>query len=73
MSVSSRLRENAPEPRMRGIALRHALNEMDWIEGAGHDSDKERTEAAEDTDEQALLAPVVTKQEQILGRRGALF
>jgi hypothetical protein len=39
----------------------------------GHDSDKERTETAEDTDEQALLALVVTKQQQILGRRGAHF
>jgi hypothetical protein len=37
-----------------------------WIEGAGHDSDKERTETAEDTDEQALLALVVTTQEQML-------
>jgi len=35
--------------------------------------DKERTETAENTDEQALLALVATKQEQILGRRGALF
>jgi hypothetical protein len=26
-----------------------------WIEGAGHDSDKERTETAEDTDEQGSL------------------
>jgi len=35
--------------------------------------DKERTETAENIDEQALLALVATKQEQILGRRGALF
>jgi hypothetical protein len=35
-------------------------------------ADKERTETAENMDEQALLALVVTKQEQILGRRGAL-
>jgi hypothetical protein len=38
-----------------------------------HDNDKERTETAENIDEQALLALVATKQEQIPGRRGALF
>jgi hypothetical protein len=38
-----------------------------------HDNDKERTETAENIDEQALLALVVTKQEQIVGRRGALL
>ncbi|HEV7409335.1 MAG TPA: hypothetical protein VGO01_12690 [Bradyrhizobium sp.] len=31
-----------------------------------HDNDKERTETAENIDEQALLALVATKQEQIL-------
>jgi hypothetical protein len=44
---------------------------MKWTEAAAHDSDKERTETVEDTDEQALLA-LVAKQEQIPGRRGAL-
>jgi hypothetical protein len=32
-----------------------------------HDNDKERTETAENMDEQALLALAATKQEQILG------
>jgi hypothetical protein len=38
-----------------------------------HWRDKKRTETAEDTDEQALLALVAAKQKHIPGRGGALF
>ena len=39
----------------------HDMPSTKWTEAVAHDSDKERTETAEDTDEQALLALVVTK------------